>query len=295
MKDRFYEAIMHLDDVEIQKNVSVKNNTNLKIDTVFKYRIITNNNLSIKKVFLLIRKYKKKYIILGKGSNVLFKKTYYNKVLIILAAKHYDNLSVVSAGISLNMLNQIFINKGISSFIFLIGVPCSLGGAIYMNAGAFNHTISQVIEYVYVLDLNDYRFKVLSNEECKFGYRDSYFKHNNLFIIGAKIKLYFKNLKELEEEKKYYLTLRKEKLPLEYPNLGSTFKNPTGTFAGKLIEDVGLKAYKYKGFMVSEKHANVIVNLEEGKGKDMIKLIEIIKRKVYRKTKERLDLEIIIK
>ena len=163
-----------------------------------------------------------------------------------------------------------------------------------MNAGAFGKSMSDIIEYVYVLDIEELKFKVLTNNECQFGYRDSYFKYHDVMILGAKIKL-------LDEQKEYllkkhheYLMIRRRNLPIEYPNLGSIFKNPKDEYVGKLVENLGLKGLILGGSMISKKHANVIVNIDNAKSKDILKLIEIIKEEVYIKYKIDLELEIII-
>ena len=203
-------------------------------------------------------------------------------------------LNIVHAGDSLNYVNSVFINANIASLNFLTGVPCSIGGAIYMNAGAYGEEIKDIIEYVYFLDLDTLKYKVFANKDCEFDYRDSYFKHHNCLILGGKIKLNYKNKDELQSMHHSYLLTRKEKMPLEYPNLGSVFKNPSHMSAGKIIESLGLKGLKMGGCKVSDKHANVIVNYKNATSHEFIKLMEIIKDEVYMKYKIKLEAEIIV-
>lgn len=294
MKDEFFDTINNLKGVKIYKDINIKEDTNMKIDTLFSYKIEIYSYHLIKKVFMIINEYKLKYYIIGKGSNILFSNDCYDEIVIKLMPLKSKYLNIVSAGDSLNYINSIYLRNGISTFNFLSGVPCSIGGAIYMNAGAFNQSISDIVEYVYAFDLENLKYKVFTNKECNFSYRDSYFKHHNYLILGAKIKLKYQDRKELLDLHHRYLKIRSEKLPLEYPNLGSVFKNPDNNYAAKLIQDLGLKGLIVGGSMISKKHANVIVNIDNAKSKDILKLIEIIKEEVYIRYKIDLELEIII-
>lgn len=294
MKDKFYNEIYSLNGVKILKDVDIRNYNNLKIISKFKYQIDITSLDSLKKVFKIIDKHKKKYFILGNGSNVLFFKKYYKRVLIRLNINKSKYSFIVNANDSISFLNSKLIKNGIESLNFLTGVPCSVGGAIYMNAGAFSKSMKDIVEYVYVFDLKTYKFRVLSNSECNFSYRDSYFKHHNVIILGAKIKLIYNDVTKINKDYINYLKIRKSKLPLDYPNLGSIFKNPSNNYAGKLIEDSNLKGLRINDAMVSYKHANVIVNVNQAKGKEILKLIKMIRKKVYKKFKIKLELEIII-
>ena len=294
MKDRFYKEVKKLSGVRVFKNINVKEDTNFRIDAYFAYKIEIASFFVVKKVFRLIERYKKKFYILGKGSNVLLANEYYDAVLVRLVPINNKHLSVVFGGDNLNYLNDRYLQKGISSLDFLCGVPCSIGGAICMNAGAFQQSIADVIEYVYVYDIDASKFSVFKNDECGFSYRHSYFKNKNLLIMGAKIKLIHMSCDELRNLHNYRIITRQKKLPLEYPNLGSIFKNPDGLKVGKLVDDLNLKGLKIGGSMISLKHGNVIVNYDNGKAKEVLKLIEIIKEEVYIKYKIDLELEIII-
>lgn len=294
MIDKFYNDINKIKGAKIYKDVNVKNDTNMKIDTLFSYKIEIYDLYKSKKIFEIIKEYKKRYCIIGNGSNILFYNDCNDVVLVKIMPSYSKYLEIVHGGDSLNYLNAKLINKGISSLNFLTGVPCSIGGAICMNAGAYGESMSAIIEYVYALDLDTQTYKVLSNKECEFEYRDSYFKRHNMLILGAKIKLIYKDKNELLAEHHAYLLSRREKMPLEYPNLGSVFKNPKGYYAGKLIEDLGLKGLILGGSMVSLKHANVIVNYDNATSKDIIKLMDIIKEEVYIRYKIELKPEIIV-
>ena len=294
MKDRFYNEVSSLKDVLIRKKVNVEKDSNLRVKSIFKYKIKIQSIIAVKQVFLLIKKYHLKYYILGKGSNVLFARRYFNGVLVVLDLDKNPNLSIINSSDSINYLNSKYLNLGIASLNFLSGVPCSVGGAIYMNAGAFGKSLSDYIEYVYAVDLKTFKIKVFSNGECEFGYRNSHFQNNKYLILGAKIKLIYCDKSTLLDRHHKYLSIRQSKLPLEYPNLGSIFKNPQGDFAGRLIESLHLKGLKFGGAMVSYKHANVIINYNKAKYRDVLKLMHRIKKKVYKSYKIELKEEIII-
>ena len=225
---------------------------------------------------------------------MLFAKNYYDAILVKFMPIKNRYLNIINAGDSLNYINNNYLKEGISSLDFLCGVPCSVGGAIFMNAGAYNQSMSDIIEYVYCFDINDEKFKVLDTKQCEFSYRKSCFFYSNMCILGAKIRLEYLDILTLKRLHEKRLKLRKEKLPLEYPSLGSIFKNPEGNKAGELIEKSGLKGLKISGSMISEKHANVIVKFDECKGEDIIRLIEIIKEEIYMKYKINLEEEIIV-
>lgn len=293
MTDYFYNEIKSLKDVKIFKNINIKNETTLKMNSIFLYKIEILSFKIIKRVFSVIKKYNIQYYILGNGSNVLFAKKFFQGVLIKLKLPSSKYLNVLSAGESLNTVNNKFIKQGISSLDFLAGVPCSIGGAIYMNASAFNESMANIIEHVYVYDIDEDKYQTLNKNECEFGYRTSYFHYHNLVILGAKIKLIYGNLQTIKQTHVKRLMTRREKLPLEYPNIGSIFKNPIPFYAGKLIEELGLKGTIIGGAKISEKHANVIINYNDANYEDIIKLIDIIKKEVYIKYKILLEEEII--
>jgi UDP-N-acetylmuramate dehydrogenase len=294
MSDQFYKELKKLKDIKIYNNINVKDDSNLKIDAVFAYKIEIYSFLIVKNVFKIIKKHHKKYYVIGKGSNVLFAKSYYDGVLVKMHPINMKDLNVVGAGDSLNYINEKYLKLGICSLDFLSGVPCSIGGAIFMNAGAFNQSMADIVEYVYCYDINEEKFKVFDNEKCKFDYRKSLFQTSELLILGAKIKLEFMDKDKVKNIHIKRLKTRSLKLPLEYPNLGSIFKNPQCFFAGQLIESAGLKGLKLSGCMISEKHANVIVNFDNCRGNDVLELINIIKDEIYMKYKILLEEEIIV-
>jgi UDP-N-acetylmuramate dehydrogenase len=222
---------------------------------------------------------------------------------------------ICGAGVPLMKLIFKSSEIGATGLENLAGIPGTLGGAIWGNAGAFGGEIKDVIEEVEILRINglkSWRIEKLKNKDCKFGYRDSIFKKKkNWIILEATLKLKKGKKKEIEEKIKEILKLRKEKQPLGFPSAGSVFKNvpiekvpkeirekfkekiKNGFLpAGVLIEAAGLKGFQIGRAKISEKHANFIVNVKNARAKDVVKLIELIRKKVKRKFNIELEEEI---
>ena len=159
-----------------------------------------------------------------------------------------------------------------------------------MNAGAYNKSMSDIIEYIEVIDEN-YKIKKLKNKDLNFDYRNSILKEKNYICIKVVLKLEKSNKKEIKELMLDRQKRRKETQPLEYPNAGSVFRNPKDLYAGKLIEDLNLKGYHINDAFISEKHANFIINKGNASGKDIENLIKYIQKEVYSKYKINLILE----
>jgi UDP-N-acetylmuramate dehydrogenase len=303
--------------MEIKKNVSLKNYSTFKIGGKAKYFLIAKNEKEILKGIGWARKKKIPFFILGGGSNVLFSDKGFNGLLIKLQNTQYEirNTKIIAeAGVPLQKLVLETAKKGLSGLENLAGIPGTLGGAIWGNAGAFGREIGDLVEEVKVLEVKGSRLKVkrLKNKECEFGYRDSVFKRRkNWIILGATLKLKKGVKKEIEKKIKEILKLRKEKQPLQFPSAGSVFKNlpmkkvpkkvrekfkekiKNGFLpAAVLIEAAGLKGYQIGGAKISEKHANFIVNIKSAKASDVKELIGKIKKEVKKKFKIKLEEEI---
>ena len=195
------------------------------------------------------------------------------------------------AGVLLPVLTTKTIDKGLTGLEFAAGIPGTVGGAIYGNAGAYNSCILDYVSSVTVIDEN-YELKVLEHEDIKYGYRTSIFKEEKKYIIvGAKFYLKEGDKAISRETIATRQERRVETQPLEYPSAGSVFRNPEGDFAGRLIESCNLKGYKIGGAEVSEKHANFVINKDNATGKDIHDLIKYIQKEVYDKTNVDLEIE----
>ncbi len=285
-------------NLEYYENKSLKRYNSYKLDVVAKYIVFPKNEEELKSLLINLVVSNIKYIVLGNGSNVIFACDYYDGVVIRLdkfnSLKVDGNHILVGAGYSLTKLAMVACEKGLSGLEFASGIPGFVGASVAMNAGAYTHSLSEVIVSVRVMT-DDGKIKNMNANELEFGYRTSFFKkHKNYIILSCKFNLFYGDKNEIIELMEKRKIRRLESQPLEYPSAGSVFRNPDGNFAGKLIEDVGLKGYKLGGAMVSLKHANFIINYNKATGKDIVNLINLIKEKVRNKYNVDLILEQII-
>lgn len=246
----------------------------------------------LKEVLSILKKYSIKYLILGNGSNVILP-PYYDGIIIKLSNFSECNIKgnevVVGAGYMFNKLSSELSNMEYTGYEWAVGIPGTVGGCIYNNAGAYKMSMSDLLISVTVLK-NDEIIE-LSCNECNFGYRTSLFKEEkNYVILSCKLKLHKGNLDEIKSLISDRTKRRMETQPLNYPSCGSVFRNPDNIPAGKVIEEVGLKGYSIGGAKVSELHANFIINTGEATSEDIIKLINVIKDKVKNET----DIDLIL-
>ena len=234
------------------------------------------------------------WYILGGGSNVIIPDEDYDGVIINLKElNNYEfDKDIINAesGISLGKLVSVMLDAGYTNLSSLMGIPGLLGGAIIGNAGAYGTSIFDYIISVKFID-EDGNIKELNKEEIKYDYRWTEFKEKKVIVLSAKIKCINGHVAEAKEKIKENLEKRKKSQPLEYKNAGSVFRNPPSHAAGYLIEHSGLKGITVGGAMVSEKHANFIINFNNATSRDIIKLVELIKSKVKEVYNVELELE----
>lgn len=253
--------------------------------------------LNEKKLLLLLKTLKKekiKFKVLGNGSNTLFSDDFYDGVIIKLDSlnevKFTRNKVFVEAGASLIRVANMAVKKSLSGLEFATGIPGTIGGAIYMNAGAYKRDMGYIVESIKVITPK-FEIITMTNRELNFHYRTSFLQQNKGYIcISAILKLQKGDKKEMQEIVKDRMQRRMESQPLEYPSAGSVFRNPEGLFAGKLIEDLGYKGLQKGGAKISEKHANFIINYNHATSKDIKDLIDFIKEEV--KEKYNVDLKV---
>jgi len=277
----------------VKENVLLKNHTTFKIGGKAKYFFVAKNKKDLIKAILVAKKYNLPFFVLGGGSNTLVSDRGFEGLVIKIQNSRLRQgfggqakLKTIyaEAGTSLGQLVNVALKNSLTGMEWATGIPGTVGGAIYGNAGAFGESIGDVVKKVEVLDTKDLRFKIYDLKKCKFGYRDSIFKHKkNLIILSAKIQLKKGKKSEIKRKIKEFLDYRQETQPLNFPSAGSVFKNPPGFSAGELIEKCGLKGKKIGKAKISEKHANFIVNLGGAKAKDVKKLINLIKKKIKKK------------
>lgn len=238
------------------------------------------------------------YCIIGGGSNLLVSDAGIAGTVIKLGGslcglQIMGQQVVVEAGVPLPFLARKVAEQGLSGLEFAAGIPGTIGGAVVMNAGAYQSQISNIVCEVTCCNV-DGQLVNLSAEECLFGYRDSRFKHNSdLVIVSVKMELAEGDKEEIISCMKKNTMSRNTKQPVEYPSAGSIFKNPPGDAAGRLIEQVGAKGWRQGDALVSEKHSNFIVNVGEASSKDVLQLITRVKTAVQQETGVRLEEEIL--
>ena len=283
-------------NLEYYEDISLKRYNTYRIDSKCKYLIFPKNKEELKELLQYLSTTEEKYIILGNGSNIILKETYYNGVVILLTKlnKLTDNTIEVEAGYSLQKLALESCSIGLTGLEFACGIPGHIGASIAMNAGAYNSSLSEIVETVEVINPN-FEFVNMTKQDLDFEYRSSMFKKNkNYIIVSAVLKLEKGNKEEILEKISKRRVKRIETQPLDMPSAGSVFRNPPNMHAGELIEKCGLKGYNINGAEVSEKHANFIVNTKNATGRDIIKLIEKVKQEVKKEFNIDLILEQII-
>ena len=246
------------------------------------------------KLLKYLKENKIKYKVIGNGSNLIFSDERYDGVIINL--KEFDKLEIndtivkVGAGYSLVKLSIKTAKLGLAGLEFASGIPGTVGGAVFMNAGAYKSDMGYIVSEVSVLTA-DLEVKTLYNKDLDFHYRTSFLQKNPDYIcLEAKLVLRSSNsniLMDIISERKQRRLMTQ---PLEYPSAGSVFRNPENDFAGRLIEELGYKGKNIGGAYVSEKHANFIINKDHATASDIIKLITEIKEKV----KEKYDIDLIV-
>ncbi len=279
----------------------LKHYTNFKFGGPAKKIITAENETELVGALKDLKLKKEKYYILGGGTNIIANDKGYDGVVVKIAIgnlKISGKKIICGAGLPLGKLINAANFSGLSGLETLAGIPGTVGGAIYGNAGAYGHEISEFLKKVKIFDGKDSRW--LPQKSCGFGYRESVFKKNPWVILSASFKLIKGDAKKLIKKSREIIKIREKKYK---PNLlcaGSIFKNvltnpPAGGGkipAGRLLESVGAKGMKIGGVYVADYHANLLVNNGRGKAADAKKLINILKRKVYRKYGIRLEEEV---
>ena len=227
------------------------------------------------------------YFVMGKGSNLLFSDNEFVRPIIktdrLAEMSNEGNTFTFGSGVKMVNAANFAASLGYSGMEFAHGIPGSIGGAVYMNAGAYDGTMSQIVtKTTYVDDTGN--IKTIVGEEHKFSYRHSFFSHQNMIIAQTTVELIEGKSDEIRSKMAELMQRRKDKQPLNLPSAGSTFKRPEGAFAGKLIEDCGLRGYQIGGARVSDKHCGFIVNQEQATFEDVMSLIEFVQKTVKEKT-----------
>lgn len=290
-------------DLAVSNGCEVKRNESLKKLTTFKTGGIANVVVTPKTVYalseilMMCRKLNVKFFLLGNGSNTIASDDGFDGVIIRTVGglcEMYltdDHTIYAGAGVTLSKLSSFAYDNALTGAEFLYGIPGSVGGAAFMNAGAYGGEMKDVVEYCTHLN-SDFQVGQLSSRQLEYGYRKSVYMKNGFIITGVLMKLKKGDKHEIRSKMDDLMEKRRDKQPLEYPSAGSIFKRPENNFAGALIEKCGLKGFHIGGACVSEKHAGFIINTGNATTFDILALVNHIQKTVFEKTNVKLETEI---
>lgn len=284
---KILEELKKLNIEKIIEDESLSKYTTFKIGGPAKILIEAVSDEEILKIVKLFDEMKENYLIIGNGSNLLISDEVFERPVIVLD-KNFSKIMPIDevtlyaeAGASLKSLANKALDLELGGLEAISGIPGTVGGAVYMNAGAYGSEIKDVVTKVRCI--KDEKIVELDASEVNFAHRRSIFQEKGYVILGAYFKLEKKAREEIEAEQKDYTQRRVDKQPLEYPSAGSVFKRPEGYYASKLIEDAGLKGLSVGGAMVSKKHSGFIINTGGASFEDVVTLIEKVKAIVKEK------------
>lgn len=285
MKKEFYDALIQLTE---EKNVltdePLKNHVTFRVGGAADYFVSPESAEEVQKIILLCKEAGMPYYILGNGSNLLVSDQGYRGVIIQI----YKSMSEISvkgefvtaqAGALLSAIAAKAAGESLAGFEFASGIPGTIGGAAVMNAGAYGGEMKDVLEQVTVLT-KEGELLTIPKEELDMGYRTSKVAKNQCIVLEAVIHLAHGEQEKIREKMNELKEKRTTKQPLEYPSAGSTFKRPEGYFAGKLIEEAGLRGFQVGGAQVSEKHCGFVINKDNATASEVRELIRQVSERV---------------
>ena len=284
----------------IYKNEPMSKHTSFKIGGIADYFIKITSIEELKSLFKISKKYNMPITLVGNGTNLLVRDGGIRGFVVKIDMNNFkikrttkDIEITVESGMTLAALANVALKEEITGLEFLSGIPGTIGGALRRNAGAYGGEMKDIVVKTRYITY-DGKIKTLTLPEHKFEYRNSVFSKLNVIILDTTLKLSKGNKKEIDAKMKEYAASRKEKQPLEYPNAGSTFKRKEGFITAKLIDDAGLKGYNVGDAEVSTKHAGFVVNKGKATAKDVLELVEHIKKTIKEKKDLDIELEIIV-
>ncbi|WP_029233765.1 UDP-N-acetylmuramate dehydrogenase [Butyrivibrio sp. VCB2006] len=285
-------------DLEMNTNEKMSRHTTFKTGGPASLFIRPKNLEQLKSTVALLRKAEVPYYVLGNGSNLLVSDKGYDGAIIstekFTDIRLEDETKIYAESGAMNSRIAAFArDNSLTGFEFAAGIPGTIGGAMIMNAGAYGGEMKLITKEVRALSPQGEVIR-LDNEALRFGYRTSSLKGKDFIVVSALLELTKGDKDEIAAGMQELALKRKEKQPLEYPSAGSTFKRPEGYFAGKLIEDAGLRGYTVGGAMVSDKHCGFVINKGNATSKDIYKLICDVQKKVFDDFGVKLEPEVIL-
>ncbi len=284
-------------NVPCKEIVSMSNHTTMQVGGIAPVVAYVRN---AEEMITAIREAKNngvKYAVMGNGSNVIVADDGFDGLVIVTTdMKNFSlegNLIKADCGASLTRLAVAAQREALSGLEFAYGIPGTVGGGVFMNAGAFGGSLSDVVVSSICYDTKNDSIRKIDREEHDFRYRESIYTRNpDYIILAVMLELKPGKVEDIVAKMNENIRTRKEKQPLEYPSAGSVFKRPVGFYAGELIEKCGLKGYRIGGAEVSEKHAGFIINRGGAKAEDVMRLVSYVKTKVFLEYSVELECEI---
>ena len=287
--------VLKLENIDFRENESVASRSSFKVGGVAKLAIFPNTRDKLIAALSALKKHNVKFEVVGNASNILFAFDFYDGAIVFTSGindiEFFDNGVRASCGAPLTDLAQHAAKRSLSGFEFAYGIPALVGGAVYMNAGAYGSSVSDVLVSSLAYDCDN--GKIIEITDHHFGYRESiYMECPSLICLEATFSLSVAPEAQIRERMQENMRSRKEKQPIEYPSAGSYFKRPKDSFAGKLIEDCGLKGERVGDAEVSVKHAGFIINRGRATADDILTLEEKIKERVMSRFGVELEREV---
>ena len=292
----YNELLKIMSEEQVKTEEPMKNHTTFRVGGPAEFFVMPRTAEEVKKVIDLCRRESFPYYIIGNGSNLLVSDKGYRGVVLQIykemsCIEIEENVIVAQAGALLSAIANKALENGLTGFEFAAGIPGTLGGACVMNAGAYGGEMKDVLEEVTVLT-EEGEVLIIPKENLELGYRTSIIARKGYIVLEARIQLREgekEAIKSLMEELK---DKRVSKQPLEYPSAGSTFKRPEGYFAGKLIQDAGLRGFSVGGAQVSEKHCGFVINRENATAADVAELMRQVSARVEEEFGVKLEPEV---
>ena len=289
------EMAQQLPEVRVENDVLLQKHTSFRIGGPARRMAFPRTKEELVQTMEVAHRCGKEPFVLGKGTNLLMPDDGLDTLIIKTEQMNGmrcldENTIEADAGVSLARFAVFAQQLGLAGLEFAHGIPGSLGGGVYMNAGAYGGELKDVITKVTALCADGVR--QLTVEEAQLSYRDSYFARSGAIVLSATVRLQPDDPEAIRGRMDELMVRRKTTQPLEYPSAGSTFKRPVGNFAGSLIEKTGLKGLTVGGAQVSEKHAGFLINIGGATCADVLELIGQVQEKVYEASGVRLEPEV---
>ena len=299
-----YERLAKAVGIEnIEKDADMSKEVSFRAGGKADILVRPQNREQLIEVLSLLSKEDVNHLVMGNGSNLLIKDGGYRGVVVKISSAVFSDFEIlkeekgyvyvrVGAGMLMGVLARKLADNSLAGFEFASGIPGSLGGAVFMNAGAYDGEIKDIIVSAEVIDKDGTEIKTVYAKDMELSYRHSIFHNTGDVIISAELKFKQGNKEEIEAKMAELGKRRNEKQPVNYPSAGSFFKRPEGYFAGKLVQDAGLKGYTVGGAQVSELHSGFVINIGGATASDIVAVMKHCQKEVYDKFGVNLEPEV---